>query len=179
MVNAWYMSDTIVDQRQECHRSPPEFCSLEKLAQLGVVYRHIPTPEKDTGLEQVCAEQGYDYRDEIVINREKLPNYDEKIKSFFEEHLHTDDEARYIAKGCGYFDVRDKQDRWIRILSEEGDLLVLPAGIYHRFTVDENDYINAIRLFKGVPVWTPYNRGKETDQMPIRDEYAQKIANAS
>ncbi|TMS36457.1 hypothetical protein L596_003613 [Steinernema carpocapsae] len=172
------MSDEVDDQRSECHKCPPEHCSLEKLSEVGVFYRHIPTQNKTEGLEKVCAQQGYDYRDEIVINREKLPNYEEKIKSFFEEHLHTDDEARYVAEGSGYFDVRDKQDRWVRILSEEGDLLVLPAGIYHRFTVDSNDFIHAIRLFKGVPVWTPYNRDEQTDKMSIRHEYVGKSTGA-
>lgn len=38
----------------------------------------------------------------------------------------------FILDGTGYFDVRDVDDRWIRIAMGKGDMIVLPKGMFHR-----------------------------------------------
>jgi len=100
----------------------------------------------------------------------KKEDYDAKLKLFYTEHLHEDEEIRLFLEGSGYFDVRDNEDNWVRIHASKNDLLILPAGIYHRFTLDQGDYAKVQRLFCGVPVWTAKFR-PEADSEPVRKEY--------
>uniref|UniRef100_A0A1B6DE05 Acireductone dioxygenase n=1 Tax=Clastoptera arizonana TaxID=38151 RepID=A0A1B6DE05_9HEMI len=178
MVRAWYMDCSEEDQRLEHHLNPPQFLDLNELYNIsGVEYIKIGDEnnlEKDF-LERVKKERNYAYEDEITCSRECLPNYDEKLKIFYKEHLHTDEEIRLVLQGSGYFDVRDVNDKWIRIEVVPGDLLIIPAGIYHRFTLDSRNFIKAKRFFVGEPVWTPHNR--PADDMAARKQYLTLLQN--
>ncbi|XP_041975603.1 1,2-dihydroxy-3-keto-5-methylthiopentene dioxygenase [Aricia agestis] len=176
MVKAWYMDNDPSDQRLEHHRTPPELISLEDLfKKTGVEYfsLNVNTFKTDGVLDQLKKERGYTYEDEITCSKECLQNYEEKLKSFYQEHLHTDEEIRFVLDGSGYFDVRDGTDQWIRIAVTAGDMIIIPSGIYHRFTLDTNNYIKAKRFFIGEPVWLPYNR--PADEMDCRKEYLDKL----
>lgn len=191
-LEAWYMdSDDESDQRLPHRRRKNDdgdengdvdddaAVSAEQLRDLGVLVWKVP-PRTDHGrkrLDAIKKVRGYSYEDTIDVCPEKLENYEQKIRSFYEEHVHTDEEIRYVVAGSGFFDVRDASDRWIRMHTKEGDLVVLPAGIYHRFTLDEGNKIVANRLFVGEPVWTPHNRPVEGNEAaaPCRERYVKEF----
>jgi 1,2-dihydroxy-3-keto-5-methylthiopentene dioxygenase len=101
------------------------------------VHFNCPSVEE---VNKIAAERHYKNRDEITISPLALGDiYEEKVRTFFNEHLHEDEEIRYILDGSGFFDVRDKGDQWVRIKLDKYDLMIMPAGIYHRFTTDESN----------------------------------------
>ncbi|MCJ1311600.1 1,2-dihydroxy-3-keto-5-methylthiopentene dioxygenase [Agyrium rufum] len=161
-----YFHDSLPTDPRLPHTSPslPAVPST-LLPTLGVLASHHPTLAT---VDDLARERSYANRDEITVSPEKMGAvYEDKIKMFFQEHLHEDEEIRYILDGAGYFDVRwgeghrgrevvrdvlrkgkidgegeEKEgegEGWVRIRLEKGDLIVLPAGIYHRFMVDEGD----------------------------------------
>ncbi|KAK1793208.1 hypothetical protein P4O66_011613 [Electrophorus voltai] len=174
-IEAWLMDDCTDDQRLPHKLQPNQPVTLEGLQEIGVFYLKLNADiyENDPELQKICEDRGYTYMDIITIHPDKLPNYEDKLKMFYEEHLHVDDEIRYILEGRAYFDVRDKNDRWIRIAMTKGDLITLPAGIYHRFTLDETNYTKVMRLFAGEPVWKAYNR--PADDFEVRQKYLNQL----
>ena len=95
-------------------------------------------------MTQIRSERGYSYSDIITISPDKLTDYDKKIINFYREHIHYDEEIRLIMDGVGYFDIRDEANKWIRVALEAGDMIILPEGIYHRFTCDASNYAKAM-----------------------------------
>lgn len=165
------------DQRLPNRRSPDEAVSLAQLERLGVRYAYVEPAGHDTpgtashgALQSFREEQGFRNSDVLNVSPSTLPDYEKKLAAFFEEHIHEDPEVRYVLDGSGYFDVRDDADEWVRVAVEAGDLIVLPMGIYHRFTLDEREYIRAERLFRDLPKWVPINR-PAADEHPARASY--------
>ncbi|KAH6636603.1 Acireductone dioxygenase ARD family [Chaetomium tenue] len=172
-MKAYFYDDLPGDQRLPHASATTAELTESALASLGVLYFHMPDL---AGVDALASERGYRNRDEITVSPQTMGDaYEGKVRQFFDEHLHEDEEIRYVRGGRGYFDVRDRGDRWVRIALEKDDLIILPAGIYHRFTTDENNYIHAMRLFKEEPKWTPLNRSGDLDTNPYRKEYVSQF----
>ncbi|KAL5014082.1 hypothetical protein ScPMuIL_008352 [Solemya velum] len=176
MVRVWFMDGTDADQHLPHQTDPPKYMELADLEKYGILYWKLDADnyEAEGKLKEIRERRNYDYGDEIECSREKLPDYDETMRIFFTEHIHEDEEIRFVTDGSGYFDFRDPDDRWVRMEVVKGDLIILPAGIYHRFTLDTNNYLKALRFFTEVPVWTPYNR--PADDHPSRKKYVEWLS---
>ncbi|CAI2172438.1 911_t:CDS:2 [Funneliformis geosporum] len=173
-MRAYFCDNNDYDPREPHEQLPLTPVTPEELRNLGVLYWRLDGDNYLAQLDKIAKDRKYKNRDELVCSKEGLGDlYEKKLKMFFEEHLHEDEEIRYIVDGSGYFDVRDLLDRWIRIAVSKGDLIVLPAGIYHRFTLDTNDYLKTIRLFKEEPKWIPINR--PADDNKYRLAYLQSL----
>jgi len=166
-MKAYYFDNAPGDQRLP-HDSG-RAVSIDELGRLGIWYKRA---ESVAEVDELATARGYKNRDEIAVSPSLLgERYEPMMRNFFDEHLHEDEEIRWCLDGSGYFDVRSRDDEWVRILVEKDDLIIVPAGIYHRFTPDEKDYIKAMRLFKDEPKWTPLKRGPELDENKYRKAY--------
>ena len=97
---------------------------------------------------------------DIVELNPSMPNLEEICNKFIDEHRHEEDEIRFVLSGEGIFDIRSGKDQWMRVKVEQGDLIVVPAGRYHRFTLTETKTIRCVRLFKDKSGWVPFYRSQ-------------------
>jgi 1,2-dihydroxy-3-keto-5-methylthiopentene dioxygenase len=138
---------------------PIEPIDVGELARAGVLYEQRPVEPAayQPMLDALGAERGYVAQD-VVELEPGTPDLEAICQKFADEHLHTDDEVRYVLEGEGIFDIRSADDRWMRVVVEPGDLLVVPAHRYHRFSLTERKHIRCVRLFKDSSGWVPQYR---------------------
>lgn len=125
----------------------------------GVIYDQLDLDPARHGapLQSFKEGQGYVQQDEVAL-RPDNPKLDEICAKFLDEHCHDEDEVRFVLDGAGIFDIRSRDDRWMRVEVEAGDLIVVPAGRWHRFLLTDTRSIRAVRLFKDAAGWVPHYR---------------------
>ncbi len=141
-------------------KTDAEPISVQDLENSGVHYERLEADDASLQpvLDRLKSERGYVEQD-IVELSPHTPGLDELCAKFEGEHLHSDDEVRYVLGGEGIFDIRSVDDRWMRVMVEAGDLIVVPAQLHHRFLLTEQKHIRCVRLFKDSSGWVPHYRG--------------------
>lgn len=133
--------------------------SLGELEAEGIHWETLPLEPGDyqPALDALKAAQGYIEQD-VVELRPETPDLDAICAKFDDEHLHDDDEVRFVLQGEGVFDIRSRDDRWMRVVVRPGDLIVVPKDRYHRFELTESKTIRCVRLFRDRSGWVPHYR---------------------
>lgn len=133
--------------------------TAEELNQEGILYLQLPTDPDiyQSHLNRVMEERGYVTQDEVNMSP-SLPNYEEMSRKFIIEHYHPGDEVRFTLQGGGIWEIRSRDDRWMRVEVGPGDFIVVPDGRYHRFYLTDEKWIKCIRLFKDNNGWVQVYR---------------------
>lgn len=105
-------------------------------------------------IEKLKARGGYVTADVISVNPQ-TPNLDTLLAKFSREHIHDEDEVRFIIHGRGLFHVNPQTSPVVAIEIEAGDLIRVPKGTLHWFDLCSNRQIQCIRLFQDPSGWTP------------------------
>jgi 1,2-dihydroxy-3-keto-5-methylthiopentene dioxygenase len=123
----------------------------------GVLYAKLPVDGYRNAIEDLKRTRGYVQEDEVHMHA-GIPNFDALSAKFSPEHVHDDDEVRFVLEGEGVFDIRSRADRMMHLVVAAGDLIVVPAGRNHRFVLTDAKRIRALRLFKDQSGWVPRYR---------------------
>jgi 1,2-dihydroxy-3-keto-5-methylthiopentene dioxygenase len=105
---------------------------------------------------------GYVMADVIDVSPQ-TPNLEAMLARFDKEHTHDEDEVRFILAGRGIFFLHIGG----RVASVEvgpGDMLRVPRGTTHWFTLCEDRQIRAIRWFQNTSGWTPHYTDSGVDR---------------
>lgn len=100
---------------------------------------------------------GYQSADVISLTPQ-TPDLDGLLAKFDKEHLHTEDEVRFVVDGRGVFTIHTQDDVVFDVEVHPGDLLVVPTDTWHWFTLCEDKTIKCIRVFETTQGWTPVYR---------------------
>lgn len=106
-------------------------------------------------IEHLSEKRGY-VKWDIISLSDSNPNLEELLKKFEQVHTHTEDEVRAIATGSGIFVIKGK-DGYFDVKLSPGDVISVPEGNPHFFTLTEERNVVAVRLFIDPAGWVAHN----------------------
>lgn len=103
-------------------------------------------------IEAISKTRGYESADVVALHP-NIENLDDILETFDREHTHGEDEVRFTVAGRGIFAIRGVDDDVYSVEVHPGDLLAVPEGTQHYFTLCDDRQIQCIRLFTDTSGW--------------------------
>lgn len=122
-------------------------------------------------LKPFMKQHNYQTADVIMVD-ERTPNLPQLRAKFNTEHTHTEDEVRFFIDGEGHFWFHLENDEVFCLICQKGDLISVPAGTKHWFTMGEPANVKAIRIFIDKEGWVPHytHSGVESAYLTNQEE---------
>ncbi|MCG8424394.1 MAG: acireductone dioxygenase [Proteobacteria bacterium] len=117
--------------------------SEARLGTEGVFYRKMSIdPEVYT---PIVKGWGMAIHKHLVVSRE-MDDLEAHLAKVSAEHTHPTDEVRFILGGSSIFHIRSRDDVWMDIHVESGDLIVIPKDRYHCDSLTDEAMMKLILL---------------------------------
>lgn len=126
--------------------------TLRRQSALTIEEQEVVLAAFQQDLDRLSQEFGYISHDLIVLNPESTPNLEQLLQNFERVHRHTEDEVRFIVDGEGIFTLT-RNGETFSVTVASGDLISVPAGTEHYFTLTDMRTVKAIRLFQTKQGW--------------------------
>jgi 1,2-dihydroxy-3-keto-5-methylthiopentene dioxygenase len=138
--------------------SPSErACSAEDLRAEGIVAETFDPLAHAAVAQTIRDQRNWNRQDEVRLSVSN-PRDEALIAREVDEHLHVIDEVRLFLEGEGVYDVRSRDERWIRIWVSAGDMVVIPGERYHRFLPGANVQLRYLQIYSDRRALTPMYR---------------------
>jgi len=157
MVQIWQMEpDPCGDRRLPHHVFPPKTLTEDQLKQkFGILCYKVDMDDliaMKKRLFYVKQERNCKREDTITISEEQTPDFLNKMDELYEPVCKKEDVVTLVITGAAYYDIERDEDEWIRVCVERGDMIVIPAGVTHRFTTTPQNNVVMRRFFAPVTV---------------------------
>lgn len=137
-------------------------CSNDELRAEGIEFGVFdPVKAVDTAMK-IKRERGLEQHDEVRLTPDD-PRDEAKIAREGDEHAHMEDEVRLLVEGEAVYDVRARDERWLRVRVEPGDLVVIPSHRYHRFLLGGGGPVRFVQPFAERPGLIPLYRASDDE----------------
>ncbi|VDN84489.1 unnamed protein product [Brugia pahangi] len=148
----WHMEQyPIGDRRLPHHVYPPKLYTTDQLQAIaGVVSYKVDIDDVNAmkkRISRVKAERKMTTTDIFTLDQ-NTNKFEEKLEQLYEPVAKDVDSAFLVTDGSAYYDIEIDDDDWIRINVERGDLIIIPSGRNHRFTLTTQVFIYSfVQLF--------------------------------